>query len=132
VVEIDFKAYFTSIPHDKLLKLISQRIADGSMLKLIKQTLKVGIAKQGKVIPTEIGVPQGSPIAPLYSNIYLNVIDQEWHTKESPEKLGATIYRYCDDAILICRKGAKPALDAFAEMAKRMELRDCAKINYRT
>src|ERR1700719_598045 len=42
VVEIDFKSYFTSIPHRKLLKLISRKIADGSMMKLIKQTLKVG------------------------------------------------------------------------------------------
>ncbi|HEY4673806.1 MAG TPA: group II intron reverse transcriptase/maturase [Nitrososphaerales archaeon] len=122
VVEIDFKSYFTSIPHDKLLKLISRRIADGSMMKLIRQTLKVGIAHQGKIIPTEIGVPQGSPISPLYSNIYLNVIDQEWHEKECPEKIGATLHRYCDDAILICRKGANPALDAFAKMAKKMEL----------
>lgn len=64
VVEIDFKAYFTSIPHEKLLKLISRRIADGSMLKLIKQTLKVGVMKADSVEPTEVGVPQGSPIAP--------------------------------------------------------------------
>src|SRR5918996_2778877 len=42
VVEIDFKSYFTSIPHGKLMKLITKRIADGSMLKLIKQTLRVG------------------------------------------------------------------------------------------
>jgi RNA-directed DNA polymerase len=52
VVEIDFKSYFTSIPHRRLLKLITRRIADGSMLKLIKQTLKVGIKDQGQVVPT--------------------------------------------------------------------------------
>src|SRR3990167_9163717 len=122
VVEIDFKAYFTSIPHDKLLEQISRRIADKSMLKLIKQTLKVGISDKGNVVMTEIGVPQGSPISPLYSNIYLNVIDQEWHKMGYSETLGATLYRYCDDAILICRKGADTALKAFAEMAERLEL----------
>lgn len=122
VVEIDFKAYFTSIPHDKLLKLISRRVADGSMLKLIRQTLKVGITDKGKIMPTRIGVPQGSPISPLYSNIYLNVIDQAWHKREYPEKLGATMHRYCDDAILVCRKSANHALEAFAEIARRMEL----------
>ena len=47
VVEIDFKSYFTSIPHRKLMKLITKRIADGSLLKLIKQTLKVGVHEQG-------------------------------------------------------------------------------------
>jgi RNA-directed DNA polymerase len=70
VVEIDFQSYFTTIPHDKLLTLIRQRIVDGSMLWLIRQSLKVGVAYQGRVEPTQIGVPQGSPIAPLYSNIY--------------------------------------------------------------
>lgn len=81
VVEIDFKSYFTSIPHGKLMKLITKRIADGSMLRLIKQTLKVGIWKQGQVVPTKIGVPQGSPISPLYSNIYLNLLAQLWHSR---------------------------------------------------
>ena len=99
VVEIDFKAYFTSIPHDKLLKQISLKIADGSMLKLIKQTLKVIIVSKEDVKALELGVAQGSPISPLYSNIYLNVIDQEWHRMQYPEQLGATLHRYCDDGV---------------------------------
>ena len=47
VVEIDFQSYFTSIPHRKLMTLITKRIADGSLLKLIKQTLTVGAYEQG-------------------------------------------------------------------------------------
>ncbi|MCP5024410.1 MAG: group II intron reverse transcriptase/maturase, partial [bacterium] len=43
VVEIDFQSYFTTIPHDKLLVLIRQRVVDGSMLRIIKQSLKVGV-----------------------------------------------------------------------------------------
>jgi RNA-directed DNA polymerase len=96
VVEIDFKSYFPSIPHGKLMKLITKRIADGSMLKLIKQTLKVGVQDQGQVVPTTVGVPQGSPISPLYSNIYLNLLDHLWHSRGYPEKLGATLHRYAD------------------------------------
>jgi retron-type reverse transcriptase len=92
-VEIDFKSYFTSIPHGKLLKLITKRSADGSMLKLSKQTLKVGLWDKGQVVPTRIGVPQGSPISPLYSNIYLNLLDQLWHSRGYPAKLGATLHR---------------------------------------
>ena len=122
VVEIDFKSYFSSIPHDKLLKLIGRKIVDGSMMKLIKQTLKVGIMNKGSIEPTATGVPQGSPLSPLYSNIYLNVIDQAWHKGNYPEKLGATLHRYCDDAILVCRKSAYPVLDVFAGMAKKMDL----------
>jgi RNA-directed DNA polymerase len=122
VVEIDFKSYFTSIPHGKLMKLITKRIADGSMLKLIKQTLQVGIWDKGRVAATKIGVPQGSPISPLYSNIYLNLLDQLWHGRGYPTKLGATLHRYADDALLVCRKSAKPALTAFEAIAKRMDL----------
>lgn len=122
VVEIDFKAYFTSIPHDKLLEQISLKIADGSMLKLIKQTFKVGIASREGVTTGGVGVPQGSPLSPLYSNIYLNVIDQEWHRRQYPERLGATLHRYCDDAILVLYKRATPVLKAFVEMAEKMEL----------
>ena len=122
VVEIDFKSYFTSIPHGKLMKLITKRLADGSMLKLIKQTRKVGVQEQGQVVPTTVGVPQGSPISPLYSNIYLNLLDHLWHSRGYPEKLGATLHRYADDAILVCRRSPQPALAAFEAIAKRMEL----------
>jgi group II intron reverse transcriptase/maturase len=122
VVEIDFQSYFTTIPHDKLLTLIRQRVVDGSMLRLIKQSLKVGVAYQGRIEPTTIGVPQGSPVSPLYSNIYLNLLDQLWHSRGYPEKLGATLHRYADDAILVCRKNARQALEAFEAIARRMGL----------
>jgi RNA-directed DNA polymerase len=122
VVEIDFQAYFDSIPHAKLLKLIRLRIADGSMLHLIKQSLQVGVNAGGTITPTTIGVPQGSPISPLYSNIYLNLLDQLWHKRGYPTKLGATLHRYADDAILVCRQSAYPALAAFTAIAQRMGL----------
>jgi MFS family permease len=122
VVEIDFRSYFTTIPHAKLMILIKQRVVDGGMLRLIKQSLTVGIAYQGKVEPTKVGVPQGSPISPLYSNIYLNLLDQVWHKRGYPEKLGASLHRYADDAILVCRRRGTQALQAFEAIAKRMDL----------
>jgi group II intron reverse transcriptase/maturase len=115
-------ASFTTIPHDKLIVLIKQRVVDGSMLRLIKQSLTVGIAYEGKVEPTTVGVPQGSPISPLYSNIYLNLLDQVWHKRGYPEKLGASLHRYADDAILVCRKSGAHALQAFEAIASRMGL----------
>ena len=122
VVEIDFHSYFTTIPHDKLLVLIRQRVVDGSMLRLIKQSLTVGVAYQGRIEPTTIGVPQGSPISPLYSNIYLNLLDQLWHKRGYPEKLGATLHRFADDAILVCRQGGYQVLEAFEAISRRMGL----------
>jgi RNA-directed DNA polymerase len=97
-------------------------VVDGSMLRLIKQSLTVEIAYEGKVEPTMVGVPQGSPISPLYSNIYLNLLDQVWHRRGYPEKLGATLHRYADDGILVCRKDATQALQAFEGIALRMGL----------
>lgn len=122
VVEIDFKSYFTTIPHDKLLTLIRERVVDGSLLHIISQSLKVGVEYQGKVEPTTVGVPQGSPISPLYSNIYLNLLDRVWHSRGYPEKIGATLHRYADDVILVCRQGATQVLQAFESITRRMGL----------
>src|SRR5262250_1446521 len=122
VVDIDFQSYFTTIPHAKLMTLIRQRVVDGSLLRLIKQSLKVSVAFDGQVEPTTVGVPQGSPLSPLYSNIYLNLLDQVWHKRGYPETLGATLHRYADDAILVCRRSGTQALQAFEAIAKRMDL----------
>lgn len=122
VVEIDFKSYFTSIPHDRLMKLIAQRVSDGNMLKIIKETLEVPVSYEGKLEATTVGVPQGSPLSPLYSNIYLNVADQLWHSRKYPEELGASIHRYADDVVIVCKKNGKHALGAFVAIAKRLGL----------
>ncbi|MDZ4661741.1 MAG: group II intron reverse transcriptase/maturase [Pseudomonadota bacterium] len=122
VVEIDLKNYFTSIPHGKLMRLVRKRVSDGSMLKLIKQTLIVAVKYEGRFEPTKIGVPQGSPLSPLYSNIYLNVVDQVWHKRRYPEKLGATMHRYADDIILVCRKSCVDVLKSFQAIVSRLDL----------
>jgi len=119
VVEIDFESYFDSMPHGNLLVLIKQRISDGAMLKLIKQTLKVDIDKPGNQKRVKIGVPQGSPISPLYSNIYLNLIDQIWHKMKYPWKL----HRFADDVILVCQSDGYKALKKFKEIAERLSLK---------
>jgi hypothetical protein len=121
-VEIDCKSYFTSIPPRKLMTLIAKRIADGSLLRLITQTLKVGVYDKGQVRPTKVGVPQGSPLSPLSSNIYLNLLDQLWHRRGSPAKRGATLHRYAADALRVCRRSPQPVLAAFAAIAQRMDL----------
>ena len=98
------------------------RVVDGSMLRLSEQSLKVGVEYKGEVTPTRKGVPQGSPISPLCANIYLNLVDHIWQKRGYPEKLGATLFRYADDALLICRRDAGQPLEAFECIARRMGL----------
>src|SRR5262249_21779297 len=93
VVEMDFQAYCTSSPPRKRMTLLTQRIADGRLLKLITQTLTVGVQEQGPGGPTTVGVPQGSPLSSLYSTISLNLLDHLWHKRGYPAKLGATLHR---------------------------------------
>jgi len=99
-------------------------VSDGNVLALIKQCLKTGVEYQGQWFPTKVGVPQGSPLSLLLSNIYLNVLDQAWHRRgcHLPDKLHCTLHCYADDAILVCRKSGKQALEVFAALAKRMGL----------
>ena len=112
VVEIDCTSSCTSIPHRTLMTLIPPRIADGSLLQLITQTLKVGVHEQGQVGPTQVGGPQGAPISPWYSNLSLNLLAQLWHKRGYPQKLGATLHRYADAALLVGHKSPQPALAA--------------------
>jgi retron-type reverse transcriptase len=72
-------------------------VVEGSLLRLIKQSLKVSVASHGQVEPTTVGVPQGSPLAPLDSNLSLNLLDQGGHKRGYPETLGAPLHRYADD-----------------------------------
>ena len=92
-LERGFQSYFLTIPHGKLLRLIRQRVRDGSMMWLIKHSLKAGVLYQGEITPTTEGVPHGAPMAPLSSRIYLHRLAQVWHSRGYPTPLGASLHR---------------------------------------
>jgi len=92
IVDADVKAYFDSIPQDKLLEQIERRIADGTVLRLIGQYLKAGVMETMREWkPTPQGTPQGSGISPLLANIYLNPLDHQM------SRANKEIVRYADD-----------------------------------
>ena len=122
VVAVDGTSSCTSIPHRKLMTLITQRSADGSLLTLLTQTLQVGGQETGQVGPTKGGGPQGAPLAPLDSTISLHLLDQLWHKRGSPEKWGATLHRDAEEAMLVCHTSPPPALAAWEAIATRMDL----------
>lgn len=108
VVDADIKGYFDNINQDKLMKLIEMRISDRRILKLIRKWLTAGIMEDGHFRDSVTGVPQGGVISPLFSNIYLNVMDYLWLKRFS--HLGQII-RYADDFVIMCRT-KKQALES--------------------
>jgi len=97
-VELDFKSYFDTIPHQRLLELVRQRIVDGSVLAVLEQSLKAGVLEELKGWqPTERGTPQGAVISPMLANLYLNPLDHQM------VKEGWEMVRYADDLVVLCR-----------------------------
>lgn len=91
VVDIDLEKFFDRVNHDKLMYLLSRKIEDKALLKLIRKYLESGVMINGVVMETEEGTPQGGPLSPLLSNIMLNELDKEL------EKRGHKFCRYADD-----------------------------------
>jgi RNA-directed DNA polymerase len=101
VVDADLKSYFDTIPHEQLLKLIEEKVADGRVLELLRKYLKQGALEDMREWQPEAGTPQGAVISPLLSNIYLNPLD---HLMESS---GYEMIRYADDFVVLCHSEAE-------------------------
>lgn len=111
VVDVDIKGYFDAIPHDRLMALVREHIADGRVLGLIEGFLKQGVIEGENWQEAEDGTPQGGVISPLLANIYLNPLD--WLIAG----LGFEMVRYADDMVVLCRshEEAQTALEKLGE-----------------
>lgn len=107
VIDADISKYFDTIAHDKLLALVSKRIVDKNILRLIKLWLKAPVVEEDNDKKTykgnDKGTPQGGVISPLLANIYLNVLDTIWKMKMVEERLEARLIRYADDFVVLCK-----------------------------
>jgi len=91
IVDIDLKSFFDEVEHYVLLELIYKKVKCKATLKLLRSFLRAPIQIKGKLHKRNKGVPQGSPLSPLLSNILLNELDKEL------EKRGHRYVRYADD-----------------------------------
>ena len=108
VVDADLKSYFDTIPQERLMDRMREKIADGRVLTLIEQMLQAGVMDSVKGWqPTEQGTPQGAVVSPLLSNIYLDGLD--WQMAKG----GFEMVRYADDFIVLCssQQQAQEALE---------------------
>jgi RNA-directed DNA polymerase len=105
VYDADLSSYFDSIPHDKLMQMVERRIADRSVLKLIRMWLRCPVIEEGGGKKRGKGTPQGGVISPLLANIYLHGMDVAFHEEEDGpyQAANARLVRYADDFVILAR-----------------------------
>ena len=131
IVDADLSAYFDTLPHAELLKSVARRVVDGAMLHLIKMWLTAPVEEtdeRGKKHRSTRnrdqgrGTPQGSPISPLLSNLYMRRFVLGWKVLGHEKRLGASIVNYADDLVICCRGRAQEALATMRVMMARLKL----------
>jgi len=131
IVDADLSSYFDTLPHSELLKSVARRVVDGAMLHLIKMWLEAPVEETdergNKHRSTSNrdkgrGTPQGSPISPLLSNLYMRRFVLGWKKLGHEKRLKAYIVNYADDLVICCRGKADEALVTMRVMMSRLKL----------
>jgi RNA-directed DNA polymerase len=120
VIEGDISAYFDTINHRKLMKLLRRRIDDEKLLDLIWKFLRAGVMERKLFKDTKLGTPQGGIVSPLLANVYLHELDKHMERYDLPEEerrkrrrqgLANFAYaRYADDFVILCNGTKEQAL----------------------
>jgi len=131
IVDADLTDYFGSIPHAQLMKSVARRVVDRHVLHLIKMWLEAPADEtdeQGRTRRTtrnkdsKRGIPQGSPISPLLSNLYMRRLVLGWKRRGLEGRFDSRIVRYADDLVICCRRAAEDALMALRQIAEEIGL----------
>ncbi len=131
MVDADLSGYFDSIPHAELMKSVARRIVDSNVLHLIKQWLDAPVEEEdghGHRKRTTFnkdmgrGTPQGAPISPLLSNLYMRRFLLGWKTLGHARRLSAQIVNYADDFVICCKGHAEEAMTTMRSIMKTLKL----------
>jgi group II intron reverse transcriptase/maturase len=131
VIDADLSGYFDSIPHAELMQSVARRIVDKQVLHLIKQWLEAPVSEndeQGRRKRTTTnrdtgcGTPQGAPISPLLSNLYMRRFLLGWKQLGYSHRWSAQIVNYADDFVICCKGRADEAMEAMRRMMVKLKL----------
>lgn len=131
IIDADLSGYFDSIPHAQLMKSVARRIVDRHVLHLIKQWLEVAVEEddgRGHRKRTTSnrdsgrGTPQGAPISPLLSNLYMRRFILGWKQRGYAQRWSAHIVNYADDFVICCKGRADEAMEAMRKMMEALKL----------
>ncbi len=121
VLEVDITGYFDAIVREQLMEMIEKRVTDGSILRLIRKWINVGIVDGNEFLQPETGTGQGQVISPLLSNIYLHYALDVWFEETVKPRLDGETFlvRWADDFI-ICFQNQRDAERVQAVLPKRL------------
>ena len=131
IVDADLSGYFDSIPHSDLMKSVARRVVDGAMLHLIKMWLEAPVEetdehgrkhRSTRNRDDGRGTPQGAPISPLLSNIYMRRFVLGWKKLGHERRLRAYVVNFADDLVICCRGGAEEALAKMRDIMQKLKL----------
>ncbi|MBR6480445.1 MAG: group II intron reverse transcriptase/maturase [Thermoguttaceae bacterium] len=97
VIDLDIEKYFDTVNHDKLISILREQVNKATTLNLIRRFLKAGVMENGVFCQSSEGVPQGGPLSPILSNIYLDKLDKELESR------GLRFVRYADDVVIFVK-----------------------------
>jgi len=131
VVDADLSEYYETIPHSELLQSVARRVVDRRVLHLIKMWITAAVEdtdERGNKKRTtrnrdeKRGVPQGSPLSPLLSNLYMRRFVLGWKRLGYEQRFGGHIVAYADDLVICCKGGAEEALASMRQIMQRLRL----------
>jgi RNA-directed DNA polymerase len=131
VIDADLRSYFDEIPHGPLMKSVARRITDRQILHLIKVWIEAPVEETDdcgrkhratRNRDEHRGIPQGSPISPLLSNLYMRRLVLWWKLSGTQKRLKAAIVNYADDLVICCKGTAELAMQTMREVTKKLQL----------